>query len=172
MADRLAQLGLPENPTFEDIEKERVFRQILVDTLDKDAHDYQEQKRLEEENIRFLDEMLGINEEMLSPGGLSHDVLSPDILSPDILSPDILSPGAMSQGTPSQGSWDQTPIQPRFGGEQFGQTDVNGMGHNGGDADFNWLLDSMWQPEGVKNGECTLFLDITALQTSIETDVA
>jgi hypothetical protein len=153
MAD---QLDLPDNPTIEDIEKELIFRNIMLDALDHEADDYIQRRADAEEKIETLNRMLGIDNETLSQGGLSQDMLSPI---------DVMSPGAMSQGTMSQESWEQMTLQPfedpgnQFGEHQFGHTDLNGMGTtntNGGGNEFAWMMDSMWE------GECSLFFDNTA----------
>jgi hypothetical protein len=150
MAD---QLDLPEHPTLDDLEKELVFQQIMLDALDPGADDYIQRMADAEEKIETLSRMLGIDNETLSQGGLSQDM---------ILSNDVTSPGTISQGTMSQGSWENMPLQQdasnQFGRRQFGHTDLNGMGSttNGGMGDFSWLVDSMF------DGECLLLFQNTA----------
>jgi hypothetical protein len=147
MAD---QMDLPEHPTSDDLERELVFQNIMMDALDTEADDYIQKRADAEDRIEHLHRLLGIDNETLSQGGLSQDMLSPN---------DVMSPGTMSQGAMSQESWEQMPLQPyedtsnRFGGNQFGYTDLNGMATNtnGGRNDYNWMLDSMYE------GECALF---------------
>jgi hypothetical protein len=147
MAD---MLDLPENPSFEDLEKELIYQNIMMDELDPEAVDYIQQRADAEEKIEHLNRMLGIDNETLSQGGISQEMLSPN---------DIMSPGTMSQGTLSQESWEHMPLQQLedtsnngYGGNQFGYTDLNGMATNtnnggGGGNDYNWMLEGMYAGE-------------------------